>query len=147
MPDTAAPPGLASAVSNAINRLHRDCYGRGGTTARTLIQRNFVVVFLDDIYTTLERTLIDDGKKDTVRATRAQFQLTMTERFSTAIEEIMGRKVIAFMSQVHFEPDMAAEIFVLDPRTARRTPTPPLTDPTPGRFKRRASGITQNGDR
>ena len=116
MPEATASPGRASAVSNAINRLHRDFYGRGGTTARTVIQRNFVVVFLDDIYTQVERTLIEDGKIDTVRETRAEFQLTMTERFSTAIEEIMGRRVIAFMSQVHFQPDMAAEIFVLDPQ-------------------------------
>jgi len=28
---------------------------------------------------------------------------------------VMGRKVIAFMSQVCFDPDMAAEIFVLEP--------------------------------
>jgi hypothetical protein len=27
----------------------------------------------------------------------------------------MGRKVVAFMSQVHFNPDLAAEIFVLEP--------------------------------
>ena len=86
MPEATASPGRASAVSNAINRLHRDFYGRGGTTARTVIQRNFVVVFLDDIYTQVERTLIEDGKIDTVRETRAEFQLTMTERFSTAIE-------------------------------------------------------------
>jgi hypothetical protein len=30
----------------------------------------------------------------------------------------MGRTVVAFMSQVHFDPDMAAEIFVLEPATA-----------------------------
>jgi hypothetical protein len=30
----------------------------------------------------------------------------------------MGRKVIAFMSQVCFDPDMAAEIFVLEPNGA-----------------------------
>jgi uncharacterized protein YbcI len=30
------------------------------------------------------------------------------------VEEILGRKVIAFMSQVHFDPDLAAEVFVLD---------------------------------
>jgi uncharacterized protein YbcI len=39
----------------------------------------------------------------------------MRPQFSAAIEEITGRKVIAFMSQVHFDPDMAAEIFVLEP--------------------------------
>jgi hypothetical protein len=30
----------------------------------------------------------------------------------------MGRTVVAFMSQVHFDPDMAAEIFVLEPAKA-----------------------------
>lgn len=29
-----------------------------------------------------------------------------------------GRKVIAFMSQVHFEPDLAADVFVLEPEPA-----------------------------
>jgi uncharacterized protein YbcI len=37
------------------------------------------------------------------------------EQFCEAVEQRTGRKVIAFMSQVHFDPDMAAEIFVLDP--------------------------------
>jgi len=113
--EPALPAARATAVSNAINRLHREYHGRGGTTARAIIQRNIVAIFLDDIYTPVERTLIDDGHEDTVRATRQVFQETMRERFSEAIEQIMGRKVIAFMSQVHFNPDMAAEIFVLDP--------------------------------
>ena len=46
----------------------------------------------------------------------------MRERFVAAVEEIVGRKVIAFMSQVHFDPDMAAEIFVLEPRVGDRAP-------------------------
>src|SRR5215204_2572554 len=44
-----------------------------------------------------------------------RLQLAMRERFSAAVEEIMERKVIAFMSQVHFEPDLAAEVSVLQP--------------------------------
>jgi hypothetical protein len=39
----------------------------------------------------------------------------MEGRFTTLVEEATGRKVIAFMSQVTFGPDMAAEIFVLEP--------------------------------
>jgi uncharacterized protein YbcI len=38
----------------------------------------------------------------------------MRGRFSDAVEEITGRKVLQFMSQVSFDPDMAAEIFVLE---------------------------------
>jgi uncharacterized protein YbcI len=50
-----------------------------------------------------------------VKRTRQVFQMTMRQRFSEAVEEITGRKVIQFMSQVSFDPDMAAEIFVLEP--------------------------------
>jgi uncharacterized protein YbcI len=41
--------------------------------------------------------------------------MAMQPAFREAVEEITGRKVIQFMSQVSFEPDMAAEIFVLQP--------------------------------
>jgi hypothetical protein len=33
----------ATAIGNAITRLHRDRYGRGATTTRTVFQRNHVV--------------------------------------------------------------------------------------------------------
>jgi uncharacterized protein YbcI len=107
----------ATAAGNAITRLHRDYYGRGATTTRTMYQRNHLVVFMEDIYTPVERTLIDAGKHEDVRRTRQVFQDTMRERFSKSVEEITGRKVIQFMSQVSFDPDVAAEIFILEPGT------------------------------
>jgi uncharacterized protein YbcI len=105
----------ALAISNAIVRLHREYYGRGATTARTIIQRDYAVCFLDDIYTPVERTLIEAGEREQVLQTRHAFQRAMAEKFSAAVEEVMGRKVVAFLSQVHFDPDLAAEIFVLEP--------------------------------
>ena len=113
--DTPPRRREALAISNAITRLHRQHYGRGPTGARTVIQRNYVVCFLDDIYTPVERTLIDAGRLDTVRQTRQQFQDAMEEKFVEAVESATGRRVVAFMSQVHFDPDMAVEIFVLEP--------------------------------
>ena len=111
----------ASAIGTAITRLHRQHYGRGATTARTMLNRDHVVCFLEDIYTPVERTLIDAGEHDAVKYTRQVFQMAMREQFSEAVEEITGRKVIQFMSQVCFDPDMAAEIFVLEPRTTEAT--------------------------
>lgn len=117
MPATTDAPGDAQdrgvAIANEITRLHRQHYGRGAATARTVIGRDHVVVFLEDIYTTVERTLIENGEFAAVRATRHSFQMIMQESFSAAVEQIMGRKVIAFMSEVHVNPDVAAEIFVL----------------------------------
>jgi uncharacterized protein YbcI len=112
----------AASISNAITRLHRDHYGRGATTTRTIIQRNYVVCFLDGIYTPVERTLIEAGRSETVRQTRNTFQDAMGPKFREAVEEATGRTVIAFMSQVHFDPDMAAEVFVLEPQGEDRAP-------------------------
>ena len=38
----------------------------------------------------------------------------MRDRFSEAVEAATGRRVIAFFSQVHAEPDMSLEGFVLE---------------------------------
>jgi len=116
MPDERSERGRqASAIGTAITRLHREHYGRGATVTRTVFQRNFVVAFLEDIYTPVEKTLLKDGRRDDVKQMRQLFQMAMQASFSEAVEEITGRKVIQFMSQVAFEPDMAAEIFVLEP--------------------------------
>jgi uncharacterized protein YbcI len=105
----------ATAIGNAVTRLHREHYGRGATITRTVMHRNHVIAFLEDIYTPVERTLIEAGEQEAVKSTRQVFQMAMRQRFSEAVEEITGRKVIQFMSQVSFDPDMAAEIFVLEP--------------------------------
>jgi uncharacterized protein YbcI len=108
--------GEALAIGTAISRLYREHYGRGATTTRTIYQRDYVIAFLEDIFTPAERTMIEVGNYEDVKRTRQAFQMAMRERFSAAVEQRTGRKVVAFMSQIHFDPDMAAEIFVLAPR-------------------------------
>jgi len=119
----------ATAVGSAITRLHRDYYGRGATTTRTIWQRNFIGVVLEDIYTPVERTLIDAGKHEDVRRTRQVFQDAMRNRFSDAVEDITGRKVIQFMSQVSFDPDMAIEFFALEPVASDEPPSADGNEP------------------
>jgi uncharacterized protein YbcI len=116
MPTEAAQHARqATAIGNAITRLHREHYGRGATITRTFFQRNYVVSFLEDNYTPVERTLLEAGRQEDVKHTRQVFQTAMKQRFSDAVEEITGRRVVQFMSQVSFDPDMAPEIFVLEP--------------------------------
>ena len=98
-----------------MSRVHREAYGRGPERVRTIWQRNYVISFLENIYTPVERTLLDAGEQKAVRDTRLTFQRAMEGRFRALVEEATGRKVVAFMSQVTFEPDMAAELFVLEP--------------------------------
>ena len=38
-----------AAISNAVNKIHSDSYGRGARTARTIMQDDYVVCFMNDI--------------------------------------------------------------------------------------------------
>jgi uncharacterized protein YbcI len=104
-------------VTNAIVGLHREYYGRGATRARTIMQENYVVCFLEDIYTKAERTLIDAGKFDAVLQARHGFQDAMEPRFTEAVERLTGRRVTAFLSQVRANPDVSVEAFCLEPES------------------------------
>jgi uncharacterized protein YbcI len=45
---------------------------------------------------------------------RHDFQRMMTKRFTETIEGLTGRRVVAFLSQAHVEPDITMEIFFVD---------------------------------
>lgn len=106
---------LAAGISNAVVRLMSEYIGRGPTKARTTMSRDLVTVLLQDTLTKAERSLADDGKTDLVLQTRHEFQRTMRNDLVGAVEMLTERKVIAFMSANHIDPDMAMEIFVLEP--------------------------------
>jgi uncharacterized protein YbcI len=113
--DPATQRTHAQAVSNAMTKMHRDSYGRGPNSVRTVVGHDHVICFLEDLYTPVERTLLDGGEVEAVRETRLAFQRAMKVPFVAAIENITGRKVRAFLSQVTFEPDISVEVFVLEP--------------------------------
>lgn len=64
--------------------------------------------------TKAERNLAKRGKEDFVLEMRHAFQETMREDLTAVVERLTGRKVVAFLSANHIEPDVAAEVFVLD---------------------------------
>jgi uncharacterized protein YbcI len=103
-----------AAVSNAVVGIFSEYYGRGPTKAKTYVFDNYVLCVLEDILTTVERTLVENGEEDLVRTVRLTFQQAVADRFKNAVSEIMGRNVIAYQSQVTFHPAMGFEIFVLD---------------------------------
>jgi uncharacterized protein YbcI len=106
---------LTAAISNAVVGLLRDYTGRGPTRARTTIGSDTVVVTLRDSLTKAERTLASRGQALEVLAMRRAFQDTMREDLIAAVEGIIGRKVEAFLSDNLHEPDVAVEIFLLEP--------------------------------
>ena len=104
----------AQAISNAITKLQHDHYGRGPESVSTVVGYDHIICFLENSFMPVERTLIDGGETAAVRETRLAFQRAMELRFVTTVEEISGRKVRAFLSQVSLNPDISVEVFVLE---------------------------------
>ena len=110
------PRGVtANAISSAAVRIVSEYTGRGPTKAKTAITRDLVTIVMQDTMTKAERMLVESGKADLVLNVRREFQGTMCDDLIAAVELNMERKVIAFMSDNHVDPDMAVEVFVLEP--------------------------------
>ena len=110
--ETASGEQVA-AVSNAVVRILSECYGRGPTKAKTYVFDNYVLCVLEDFLTTVERTLVEYGREELVRTVRLTFQEAVADRFTSAVAEVMGREIVAYHSQITFDPPMGFEIFVL----------------------------------
>lgn len=110
------PPSghLLAEISNSMVRLHRDHFGKGPTGAKTYVHDDLVICVLRDSLTNVEKTLFEQGRGDAVREMRAAFQDAVSDRFTGVVEELTGRRVVAFMSQAHVAPDLAIEVFLLD---------------------------------
>jgi uncharacterized protein YbcI len=109
---------IAAEIANGLVHLHKEYYGKGPTQAKTFLVNDTVVCILRGGFTVVERTLIDDGRAEAVHDIRRVFQRSMKERFTEVVENATTRKVVAYMSQVHSDPDLAVEVFVLEPSEA-----------------------------
>jgi uncharacterized protein YbcI len=81
---------------------------------------NAVFVVLQDSLTHGEQTLTDAGEGTAVLDLRRRWQSVMETDLCASIEELTGRKVIGFMSDNHIDPDLAVEVFVLEPLPGER---------------------------
>ena len=107
--------GPNAEISRSAVQLLREYTGRGPTRARTTINTDSVMIVLGDILTKGERKLAENGKADRVLEVRHDFQMVMREELVALVERTLDRKVIAFMSDNHLDPDLAVEVFILEP--------------------------------
>jgi uncharacterized protein YbcI len=118
---------LNAAIANAVVRVHSEYIGRGPTRARAFYRHDMVVVVMQDALTTGERSIATAGKPEAVLELRRQYQEAMKAQMIAAIEELTGHKVVAFMSDNHIEPDISAELFILDrPIAGEHSPGEPV---------------------
>ena len=58
---------------------------------------------------------IEVGRAPAVHDIRTSFQSAMRDQFTQVVESALGRRVRAYLSQVHTDPDVAVELFLLEP--------------------------------
>jgi uncharacterized protein YbcI len=110
------PPGsLRAALANAMVGLKKQYYGRGPEAAKAYIEDDYIFVVLEGGLTRNEETLLAAGQQDLVRQYRLTFQEVVGPTATGAVEELTGRRVIGYHSQIVFDPARAFEIFVLAP--------------------------------
>jgi uncharacterized protein YbcI len=107
--------GPGPMISTAAVQLLHDFTGRGPTKAKTLIKDDVVTVLVADTLTKGERNLVDNGHSERVLQLRHDYQRVMADDLIAVVERQLDRKVIAFMSQNHIDPDLGVEVFVLEP--------------------------------
>src|SRR3954449_8688693 len=97
-PAALSPHGeLLSTISNRMVQLHKRYYGKGPTKARTYLMGDLVVCLMRGGFTRAEETLIGSGRGGLVHEQRGEFQRALREEFVGSVEEVMGRRVVAFM--------------------------------------------------
>jgi uncharacterized protein YbcI len=105
---------LQARVSHVVVRTMKDLYGRGPTHAKTYLCDEYVFCVMSGGMTRDEETMIRGGEKEAVRDYRLRFQAVIAPELIRRVEDVLGRTIVSYHSQVLFDPDRLVEIFVLD---------------------------------
>ena len=108
---------VTSAISDAMASLLSRHTGRGATSTWTTLSRDLIVCVMGDALTKGEKSLVQYGRPEAVLSIRHAYQESMAQEAISLVEDLSGRRVAAFMSNNHIDPDLAVEIFILRPAT------------------------------
>ncbi len=104
-------------ISNAMVRVYKEAYGRGPTKARThFAGSDTLVVVLENSMTVAERTLAQAGQHQRLRETRLVLQHALEQEFRAIVEQILGRRTLAFAGGIDPNYDVAVHVFTLEPQ-------------------------------
>lgn len=109
---------LNAAVTSELVRIHTAAIGRGPRKSYSFHNGETLVTVMLGVLTRAEQTLVSYGEGEAVLAMRRLSQRAMAEEMKAAVAGVTGREVLAQMSDTHLDPDMAVQVFVLEPAPA-----------------------------
>jgi uncharacterized protein YbcI len=114
---TAALSGgeLNAAVTREVVRIHTAAIGRGPRKSYSFHSSDTLITIMLGVLTRAEQNLVSYDEGEAVLAMRRLSQRAMAEELKDAVAQLTGRKVLAFMSDNHLDPDMAVQVFILEP--------------------------------
>lgn len=105
---------LLAQISDEMVRAKKEFFGKGPTKAKSYVLDDLLLVVMRGGMTTAEKTMLEFGHPDQVRQFRQLFQNASTEHLTKKMEELTGRRIVNYQSQVMFDPDVVVEMFIFD---------------------------------
>jgi uncharacterized protein YbcI len=107
--------GQLTRVTRAMVGIYKNQFGRGPAHGHShYAGADSIVCYLEGTLTPVEKSLIALGKIEQTQNIRQLFQAATEPTFRGAVEEITGRKVIAFLSGNDLHNDVVSEIFMFE---------------------------------
>jgi uncharacterized protein YbcI len=114
--DSATRTGgdVLARLSTEMVKLQKQYWGKGPDSAKAYVMDDLLLIVMRGGMTVAEKSMLQADRPDSVRATRQEFENLMAERLTGMVEDVTGRKVLTYQSQILFDPDLVAELFVFD---------------------------------
>jgi uncharacterized protein YbcI len=114
VPSTTDGPA-AMAICNAITGALKRTSGKGPTKVKAYTTPDHVAVVVEDMLTTLERTLLQDGHEQLVSEARQALTERVADECRATIERATGRRVVGWQTDVNPSADRAFTLIQLQP--------------------------------
>jgi uncharacterized protein YbcI len=103
-------------ISSGVARLFADRLGRGPRKTRALwADGDVLVVLLDIDFTRPEEVMRDGGRVEHVVTARRVLQEMLEADLRAIVEAATARRVRTVLTSARVDPEVSAEIFVLEP--------------------------------
>jgi uncharacterized protein YbcI len=103
-------------ISRSLIQIFKFQFGRGPEGISTRYAGADVIIsVIHNSLTPVERSIRDMGEHQRLRDIRMLFQHATEPKFRGIVEEITGRRVLAFTSGVDIMADVCTEFFLLEP--------------------------------
>jgi len=103
------------AICNAITGAMKQSCGKGPTKVKAYSTHDDVAVVVQDMLTTLEKTLVQDGHEQLVGEARQGLTERAAKECRATIEQATGRRVVGWQTEVNPSADRAITLIQLQP--------------------------------